>query len=369
MRREAAAPGGEHNDQQGGRRAKAAGRQQPAKGVARHEEQHQHHAKSRAGADAQHFRAGHRVAGQALDNTAGDRQHDPGEQRRQHPRPAPGQQLLQQIAVGPQPAVGIATKGQRHAHRQQQQRDACENKPLHMIALRLHIIAAVHHRGADAAQPRQQPQQQRRANQGGDRAGGDFPPYPAQPEDHLIGKPQEQRADQRRQQQPRQQPTGAKHFRQQRREQADKADNPYRVHQQRADDDRQRQGAEARQGQRQPEVTRHPVIEPHQGQRPQQQQGEYCPAKQLRPQALRHAPVGLRQRPGAPQEHALQLVVMENHHQLVKRATVKADHQPRQDQRYRRQALAPRDAKHQRAHQTGPGQRGELRRQHAGNSP
>ncbi len=247
MRREAAAPGGEHNDQQGGRRAKAAGRQQPAKGVA--STKNSISTTPKAAPELMPSTSGLAIGlpvrrwiiqpatasmtpANSADSTRGQRR----------------QELLQQIAVGPQPAVGIATKGQRHAHRQQQQRDACENKPLHMIALRLHIIAAVHHRGADAAQPRQQPQQQRRANQGGDRAGGDFPPYPAQPEDHLIGKPQEQRADQRRQQQPRQQPTGAKHFRQQRREQADKADNPYRVHQQRADDDRQRQGAEGAPG-------------------------------------------------------------------------------------------------------------------------
>ena len=69
-----------------------------------------------------------------------------------------------------------------------------------------------------------------------------------------------------------------------------------------------------------------PVIEPHQGQQPQQQQVSIAPAScghRRCVRSSRSASASVLHR-----EHALQLVVMENHHQLVKRATVKADPSP-----------------------------------------
>ena len=120
VRRETAAPGSHQDHQQRRRRPQATGRQQPAESVAGNEKQHQDNTKSCAGADAQHFRAGHRVTGQALDNTPRDRQHHPGEQRGEHPRPAPRHQLIQQRAARPVPALRIPPKGQGDEERQQQ---------------------------------------------------------------------------------------------------------------------------------------------------------------------------------------------------------------------------------------------------------
>lgn len=65
----------------------------------------------------------------------------------------------------------------------------------------------------------------------------------------------------------------------------------------------------------------------------------------------------------------MQLIVMEDRHQLIKRAAVQADYQPSQNQRHRREAFAPRHTKHQRADNARPGKRGELRRQHARDRP
>lgn len=55
-----------------------AGINQP-KAISRHQEQHQDHAKGGTRTDTQNLRAGHRITGQTLDNTARHRQHDPGD--------------------------------------------------------------------------------------------------------------------------------------------------------------------------------------------------------------------------------------------------------------------------------------------------
>ena len=81
----------------------------------------------------------------------------------------------------------------------------------------------------------------------------------------MIGKPEDQRTNQRRQHQSWQQTPRPQHFCQQRREQPDKADNPHSVHQQRTDDNRQRQRRQTRKRQGQPEIARHAIIKPHQG--------------------------------------------------------------------------------------------------------
>ena len=65
----------------------------------------------------------------------------------------------------------------------------------------------------------------------------------------------------------------------------------------------------------------------------------------------------------------MQLIVMENNHQLVQRPAVQTDHQTGKNQGYRRQPFSPRDAENQRPDKTGPRQRGELRSQNAGNRP
>ena len=55
--------------------------------------------------------------------------------------------------------------------------------------------------------------------------------------------------------------------------------------------------------------------------------------------------------------------------QLIDRAAIETHYQAGQDQRHRRQTFAPRDAKHQRPHQTSPSQRRKLRGQHARDGP
>ncbi len=60
---------------------------------------------------------------------------------------------------------------------------------------------------------------------------------------------------------------------------------------------------------------------------------------------------------------------MEKRQQLVHRPAVEAYHQPGEDQRYRRQAFAPGDAKDQRAYGAGAKQGGKLRGRHAGDRP
>ena len=369
MRREAAPSGGNHDDQQRDRRTDTARRHQPAEGITRYEEEHQHHAERCAGADPQHFRACHRVAGQTLDNAARYRQHHPGNQRGEDTRRAPRQQLIEHCPARPVPALGITAKRQRRNHRQHQYCATRQGKPQDMMTLGAHFIARVHRRGAHAAQAWQQPQQQRRANQRRDRTGRDFHPYPRQPEDHLVRKPEDQGTNQRGEDQPGEQTARPEHFCQQRREQADKTDDADRIHQQGADDNRQRQRRQTGQRQRQTEVARHAIVQPHQGKRAQQQQGQQHAAEQLRPQTLNDAPVGLCQRPGAPEEHALQLVMMEDHQQLVDRAAVEAHHQPGEDQRHRREAFTPGHAKDNRADDASAHQRGKLRRQYARERP
>ena len=83
----------------------------------------------------------------------------------------------------------------------------------------------------------------------------------------MIGKPEDQRPNQRGQQQSRQQATRTEHFCQQRGKQSDKADNPNRINQQCAEDNRQRQRRQTRQGERQPKIAGYAVIQPHQRQR------------------------------------------------------------------------------------------------------
>ena len=56
---------------------------------------------------------------------------------------------------------------------------------------------------------------------------------------------------------------------------------------------------------------------------------------------------------------------MEQHQQLIDGTTVETHHQARQNQRDRREAFAPGDAKHQQPDHAGTGQRRELGGQHA----
>ncbi|MNP11820.1 hypothetical protein D3C76_1040260 [compost metagenome] len=65
----------------------------------------------------------------------------------------------------------------------------------------------------------------------------------------------------------------------------------------------------------------------------------------------------------------MQLVVMEQHQQLVDRSAVETHHQTGQNQRHRRKSFSPRHAKHQRAHHAGPRQRSKLAGECAGQRP
>ncbi|MOA34394.1 hypothetical protein D3C78_1557650 [compost metagenome] len=56
----------------------------------------------------------------------------------------------------------------------------------------------------------------------------------------------------------------------------------------------------------------------------------------------------------------MQLIVMKQHQKLIDRPAVQTHHQARQNQRDRREAFTPGDAKHQRPHDARARQRGKL---------
>ena len=138
---------------------------------------------------------------------------------------------MQQIPRRPVPARGVASQRECGKRGDNQHCQSGKAEPHHRLTLSMYFIAGIHCRGANAAQARQEPQQQRRADQGRHRARGNFHPDARQPENELIGKPEDQRTNQRRQHQARQQTACAEHFCQQRRKQADKADDADGVNQ------------------------------------------------------------------------------------------------------------------------------------------
>ena len=125
----------------------------------------------------------------------------------------------------------IAAKRERHNNGKQQYRPARQGKHQYILALSSDAVTGIHIRRAHTSKARQQPQQQWRANQRRHRTSGNFHPYAGQPQNDLVGEPEDQRTNQRGQHQTRQQTTRAEHFRQQRCKQANKADNPNRVNQ------------------------------------------------------------------------------------------------------------------------------------------
>ena len=72
------------------------------------------------------------------------------------------------------------------------------------------------------------------------------------------------------------------------------------------------------------------------------------------------APAVLHQRAGTPDEHALQIVVMENRQERRERARIEGDDQARQDQRQGCQRPSPGEAEHEQRRQRAAGKRDAL---------
>ncbi|MNI28092.1 hypothetical protein D3C73_818560 [compost metagenome] len=156
------------------------------------------------------------------------------------------------------------------------------------------------------------------------------------------------------------QPTRPQHFSHQRSKQADKTNHPNGIHQHGAEDNCHCQRAETRHRQPEPKIACHAIIQAQQRQWAQQQHRQQPGHQQARQNKLYVAPVLLIQRSGTPQEHPLQLIVIEQRQQAVDRTAVQSQHQPGQDQRHRRHAFAPGHAEHQSTDHDRPRHGGQL---------
>ena len=205
-------------------------------------------------------------------------------------------------------------------------------------------------------QPAQQPQQQRRAEDGGDSAGRDR--TAGIDELHqLVGQRQQPGGDRGPPDQPVAEAAGAGKAGDGRPGQADEADRPDQRGDGGAQQHRHRDRGEARRRRRQAEAARAVLVEVEQRQRPQHQRAGQRGQGQARRQGQRHVPVVLVQRPALRHEQVGQGLMVEQHQHLAAGVEIEGDDQPGQDHGDRRQPVAPAQQQDQ-GHRRGAAEQG-----------
>ncbi len=326
------------------------------------EEQHRGEADAAAGADPEQFRTCHRIGGDALHQRAGGGEHDTGRTGRHQPWPAECQQLAEQVSGGDAPAVRPAPdeqgKGdQRDCHQEQwsgiarawlqhcQRRDEVRGRPV------------------SGAHARQQPQQQRPAEQRGGGAGRrEVGEAGAGKLHHAVGDGEHDGAGNRRDQQDLARRARADEPGEGRRREPDEADDADLRRHRGGEPDGEQHDHQPRRQQADAEAARAGIVEAENGERAHQQKRGHRSGSEPGGDGDRRVPALQAERAGAPDVERHQILAAGEHDEGTERRRDHRDHHAGQHDDDRIEPALPDERQHARRGGGASGERHALAR-------